>query len=98
MLDEREWAPIAELLMPGLAHVGPVTWPAGFEPARNLRARQEQACALYASMTGVPETEPGAIWHHRLSLLGPPCAKCGKPLRAPKAKHCAACGALRATP
>jgi DNA-directed RNA polymerase subunit RPC12/RpoP len=34
-----------------------------------------------------------AIMHHRLASLGDPCRICGKPLRSPRAKMRAACGA-----
>jgi hypothetical protein len=46
----------------------------------------------YEQMTGHRETNINAIFHHRVSLYGPPCAKCAKPLRTPKATFCAYCG------
>ena len=55
-----------------------------------------EALRLYQDMTGFPETNPDALWHHRLSLYGPPCKACGKPLRTPQATLCAACGSERA--
>jgi hypothetical protein len=55
----------------------------------------QRALALYESMTGFRETNPDALYHHRLSIYGPPCHACGTPLRTPQAKHCAMCGAER---
>ena len=45
----------------------------------------------YERITGFAETNINALYHHRLSLYGPPCSKCGKPLRSPMAKICASC-------
>ena len=53
------------------------------------------ALAFHASLTGVAETNVNAIQHHRLSLYGPLCPSCGKPLRTPRANVCAACGEPR---
>jgi hypothetical protein len=52
-----------------------------------------QALEAYRRITGFEETNINAVWHHSLSLYGPPCHKCGKPLRTPRALWCPACGA-----
>ena len=49
----------------------------------------------YNRITGFGETNPNAVWHHRISLYGPACSMCGKPLRTPAARFCAACGTVR---
>ncbi|CAJ0887006.1 hypothetical protein R77567_03899 [Ralstonia sp. LMG 32965] len=59
----------------------------------SLKGWGSKALAAYERITGVKETNPNALLHHRLSLYGPTCQNCGKPLRTPKAEHCAACGA-----
>jgi hypothetical protein len=48
--------------------------------------------AEYERMTGMADCHHNAIMHHRISIYGPPCVHCGKPLRTPRARFCAACG------
>jgi hypothetical protein len=56
------------------------------------RNGRQEARTRYMKITGFDEPNPVAIWHHRLSLFGPPCKVCGKPLRTPRAKLCAESG------
>ena len=42
----------------------------------------------YERITGIHETNSYAIYHHHLSIDRPPCSRCGKPLRTPRAKMC----------
>jgi hypothetical protein len=39
----------------------------------------------YESITGIRETNPNAVFHHKILLYGPACSCCGKPLRTPHA-------------
>jgi hypothetical protein len=45
----------------------------------------------YERITGFQETNINAFYHHLISLYGPPCHSCGRPLRSPNAKLCGAC-------
>lgn len=62
-----------------------------------LHACRGEALDSYERLTGFRETNANALWHHQLSLYGPPCANCGKPLRTPRASYCPACGTQRGT-
>lgn len=93
MLDEREYEqllaqrrPLKELMQRYRDLHG------GASPKETAELLQD-VLDEYERITGFKETNPNAIWHHRLSLYGPPCKACGKPLRTPRATFCAACGA-----
>ncbi|MBJ6111554.1 hypothetical protein JAO73_21210 [Hymenobacter sp. BT523] len=47
---------------------------------------------MYRLLTGFAETNPNAVWHHKVDEYGPPCPQCHKPLRTVEARFCAACG------
>jgi hypothetical protein len=96
MLDEEEWAQIAPLLHGSLQNIK--THRECYEiplDATPIQAMYWPALILYGELTGFRETNPSALWHHRLSLYGPACERCGKPLRTPQATLCAACGLIR---
>lgn len=88
MLDEEEFSKIERLYLQPLEH--PTATPWGF------LSRWQPMLNLYYKLTHFQETNHNAIMHHRLSLYGPPWDRCGKPLRTPQAKLCAACGWRRA--
>lgn len=58
---------------------------------KNDTDNTERSLREYERITGFSETNRVAIEHHRIFLYGPPCSKCGKPLRSPQAKLCGAC-------
>ena len=89
MLDEEEYAWFVYE-----AFLHPLELARDKNPEDTHRIRKEgkkQGLELYFRVTGLRETNINAVWHHRLSIYGPPCGWCGKPLRTPKAKLCAAC-------
>lgn len=96
MLDEHEWARVRPLLDDAIREIKRYRELHGVSLAEaREKGHGQAALALYHSLTGFQETNPNALWHHRVSLFGPPCVACGKPLRTPVARHCAACGVAR---
>lgn len=89
MLDEEEFARVAVLLREGLEGLKSGQLKGGLEVAFASALRE------YERITGFSETNGNALWHHRLSLLGPDCDACGLPLRTPKSQRCASCGRMR---
>ncbi len=92
MLDDQEFSEIAPLFRAGLESVKDYRAATGV-PLKGVPLPERFAAMLvrYQAMTGYRETNPNAVWHHRLSLYGPPCKRCGKPLRTPRAKLCGSC-------
>ena len=97
MLNEQEWAAMLPLLSNFIDQIQAHRKEHQCSLAEALRiAPGTQALSKYAEITGFVETNVNAIWHHRVSIYGPPCAACDKPLRTPRASFCAACGTVRA--
>jgi hypothetical protein len=57
-----------------------------------FEALRLESLERYREVTGFVETNINAVFPHIISLYGRPCGVCGKPLRTPRAKMCAACG------
>ncbi len=94
MLEEHEWEQIAPHLTQALTEIKDHRETHRISPAEaKARGYGTQPLERYFQLTGFRETNVDALWHHRLALFGPPCRACGKPLRTPRAKTCAACGA-----
>src|SRR5689334_3846841 len=93
-LDDDEAAIVQQLMVDQFAVDDDASTPNFFERVRRL---QQPAIDAYVDMTGEePPSHMNHAWHvlyrHRLSLLGPTCLECGKPLRTPRASFCANCG------
>lgn len=98
MLDEHEWERIAPHLANGIEQIKRYREMHRVSLAEAKAAGYgQEALKVYYQITGFQETNPDALWHHRLSLFGAPCSFCGKPLRTPNAKLCAECGASCST-
>ena len=92
MLNEAEYASVRDLYRQAMKGTREYRqrWGIPLKDA-TTEERFRPVCLHYEELTGYKETNPNAIMHHRLSLYGPPCKRCGKPLRTPKAKLCGAC-------
>lgn len=93
MLDEHEWETVQPLLT--IERIKNYKREHGASLAEARDKLLGKALAAYKEITGVEATNPNALWHHRISAFGPPCANCGKPLRTPKADRCVECGTQR---
>ncbi len=82
MLDESEFEIANRLYSEGIKNT---------TPGLTREARYKPLLDYYKEVTGMEETEPNAIMHHRIAQYGPPCENCGKPYRTSKASFCAAC-------
>ena len=96
MLGDQEWLEFAGPLGNIIGLIKKVRAEQGLSLPDALNVAGLEALNRYRELTGYAETNVNALWHHRLSLFGPPCSSCGKPLRTPQAKHCAECGEPRA--
>jgi len=92
MLDEEEFASVQALYTECMGSAK------GFRQAAGVLLEgvpMEQLFELvrrrYEELTGMKDCHENAIMHHRLSMYGPPCRACGRPLRTPKAKLCGSC-------
>jgi hypothetical protein len=65
-------------------------------PDLTRRPDQDRILRRYFEVTAFEETNANAVWHHVADQYGPPCSSCGMPLRTPRARMCAACGAQAA--
>ena len=93
MLDEDEFAPIGRLYS-GCLELTKKHRKASKLPLerRSMHDTFAPVRRAYERLTGFVDCHQDAVMHHRLSLYGPACKSCGKPLRTPEARHCAACG------
>ncbi|NLR74313.1 hypothetical protein [Leeia aquatica] len=96
MLTEEEWALVEPLLSSRVSQIMQYRKKHGC----SLGEAQQQvdgseALALYEKLTGFKASNVNALSHHRLSMYGPPCHVCGKPLRTPQARFCAMCNTER---
>ncbi len=92
MLDEEEFAQVAGLYSEATKATKEFRqrWDIQLEHA-SVDQLFSPVRLRYEQLTGMRNCHQNAIMHHRLSLYGPPCRACGKPLRTPEAKLCGAC-------
>lgn len=93
MLDESEFERVDRLLHDGIQATKAFRQRHGVPLEGVPKERLFQpALDEYERLTGFHETNANALYHHRISLYGPPCEQCGKVLRTPVASKCFECG------
>ena len=94
MLDEEEYAEAFRLYGECMKATKEFRqrWNIPLEGA-SIDQRFEPLRDWYQRLSGFADCHQNAIMHHRVSNLGAPCRVCDKPLRSPRAKLCASCGA-----
>ena len=92
MLDEEEFAAVSRLYKESMRATMEFRERWGI-PLKNVSMgeRFRPVREEYERLTGMRDCHHDAIRHHRISLYGPPCKHCQKPLRTPKAKLCGNC-------
>jgi hypothetical protein len=94
MLDDAEFAEVRGLYAEALRSLKiSKESRASPDPPDVIYERLAPVREAYFRMTGYSESNAATILHHALNLYGPPCTRCARPLRTPRARHCAACGA-----
>ncbi len=93
MLDEAEWAELHPFLSSMTRHIQRYRESTGASLADAVKLGWETpALDKYFELTGFRESNVKALWHHRLSQHGPPCARFGRLLRTSRAARCVECG------
>ncbi len=92
MLTEVEWEEVWPILSHDTQRIKHYREQHHVGIGEAIEALRFESCEKYYELTGFRETNHAAIWHHRLSLYGPECLKCGHLLRTSKASFCANCG------
>lgn len=93
MLDEAEFEQVERLLHNGIEATKAYRECQGVSLDQVPKERLFQpALDEYERLTGFRETNVNALFHHRISIYGPPCERCGKVLRTPVASKCFECG------
>ncbi|MCR9247756.1 MAG: hypothetical protein NXI31_22240 [bacterium] len=92
MFDEREWLRIRPLLDTGIRAVKDYRAEHGVPLAEvPMRGPYAELLAEHVRIAGHANVRPEDVWHHRRADHGPPCRRCGKPLRTPGATRCVLC-------
>jgi hypothetical protein len=96
MLEEHEWKEVSASLANAIQQIK------DYRTEHNVSLAEARefgygrtALDRYFEITGFRETNADALWHHRVSLFGPPCTACKTLLRTPFANYCAECGAAQ---
>lgn len=94
MFEESELPELLDLLRRAVADTG-----SAFAAIGDFHhsAKYDDVKRRFRDITGCEMTLGCFTPFHRLADFGPPCEKCGVPLRTPRASFCAACNHRRAS-